>query len=72
MVGRSKQVFLLRQTDGQKTHEKILTMANYQMNANQNYKPAQTPHIDGKCVKQFWRHGYNYTNIYFKPLIKFG
>ena len=35
---RSKQTFLQRRhTDGQKPHEKMLSMANYQRNASQNY-----------------------------------
>ena len=38
MGRRSKETFLLRRhTDGQKTHEKILRIANYQRNINQNY-----------------------------------
>ena len=37
MGGGSKQTFLQRQTDGRKAHKKILTIANYQRNTNQNY-----------------------------------
>ena len=37
-IGRSKYMFLQRRhTDGQKSHEKMLSMANYQRNASQNY-----------------------------------
>ena len=36
---RSKQTFLQRRhTDGQKAHEKMLNITNYQRNASQNYK----------------------------------
>ena len=34
---RSKQTFLQRR-DGQKAHEKMLNIADYYRNANQNYK----------------------------------
>ena len=38
MGRRSKQTFLQRrQTDGQKPHEKMLNISNYQKNAKQNY-----------------------------------
>ena len=38
MGGRSKQTFLQRRhTDGQKAHEKMLNITNYQRKANQNY-----------------------------------
>ena len=39
-MGRGfKQIFLqIRHTDGQKTHEKMFSITNYQRNANQNYK----------------------------------
>ena len=38
MDRRSKQTFLQRRhTDSQETHEKMLSIANYQRNANQNY-----------------------------------
>ena len=38
MRRRPKQTFLQRRhTDGQKAHEKLFDMANYQRNANQNY-----------------------------------
>ena len=38
MGRRPKQTFLQRrQTDGQKAHEKMLNITNYQRNANQNY-----------------------------------
>ena len=37
--GRPKQTFLQRRdADGQQIHEKMLSIANYQRNANQNYK----------------------------------
>ena len=38
MDRRPEQTFLQRRhTDGQKTHEKMLNIANYQRNMNQNY-----------------------------------
>ena len=38
MGQRHKQTFLQRRhTDGQQTHEKMLNIAHYQRNANQNY-----------------------------------
>ena len=38
MGRRPKQTFLQRRhTDGQQAHEKMLNIANYQRNANQNY-----------------------------------
>ena len=38
MGRRSKQTFLQgKHTDGQKTHEKMLNISNYQRNANQNF-----------------------------------
>ena len=38
MGGRPKEIFLQRRhTDGQQAHEKMLNIANYQRNANQNY-----------------------------------
>ena len=38
MGRRPKQTFLQRRhTNGQKTHEKMLNIINYQRNANQNY-----------------------------------
>ena len=43
MGRRPKQTFLQRQTDGQKAHEKMLNITNYQRNANQNYNEA-SPH----------------------------
>ena len=44
MGGRSKQTFLQRiHTDGQKAHEKMLNMTNYQRNVNQNYNEV-SPH----------------------------
>ena len=37
-MGRSKQTFLQRRhTDGQKAHEEMLNISNYQRNADQNY-----------------------------------
>ena len=41
---RPKQTFLQRRhTDGQEAHEKMLNIANYWRNANQNYKET-SPH----------------------------
>ena len=39
MGGRPKQIFFFqrRHTDGQQTHEKMLNIAYYERNANQNY-----------------------------------
>ena len=38
MGQRRKQTFIQRRhTDEQQTHEKMLSIANYQRNANQNY-----------------------------------
>ena len=37
MSRKSKYTFLQRHTDGQKGHEKMLNITNYQRNANQNY-----------------------------------
>ena len=43
-----KQTFLQRRnTDGQQAHEKMLNIANYQRNANQNYNEVP-PHIGQK------------------------
>ena len=45
MGRRPKQTFLQRKyTDGQQAHKKILNVANYQRNANQNYDEVP-PHI---------------------------
>ena len=42
---RPKQTFLQRRhTDGQEAHEKMLNIANYWRNANQNYNET-LPHI---------------------------
>ena len=42
MGRKSKQIFLQRRhTDGQKTHEKMLNITNYLINANQNYYEVQ-------------------------------
>ena len=44
MSGRPKQTFLQRRhTDGQKAHEKMLNITDYQRNANQNYNEV-SPH----------------------------
>ena len=44
MERRSEQTFLQRKhTDGQKAHEKMLNISNYQRNANQNYNEV-SPH----------------------------
>ena len=38
MGGKSKQTFLQRRhTDGQKAHEKMLNITNYEKSGNQNY-----------------------------------
>ena len=37
MGWRPKQSFLQTHTNGQQAHEKMLNIANYQRNANQNY-----------------------------------
>ena len=43
-MGISKQTFLqIRDRDGQKAHEKVLNITNYQRNANQNYNEV-SPH----------------------------
>ena len=43
MGRRSKQTFLQRRyTDGQKSNEKMLVIANYQRNVNQNYNKASS------------------------------
>ena len=38
-------------TNGQKAHEKILNITNYQRNANPNYSEV-SPHICQKCHHQ--------------------
>ena len=44
MGGRSKQIFLQRRhSGGQKAHEKLLNIINYQRNVNQNYNEV-SPH----------------------------
>ena len=40
---RPKQTFPQRHADGQQTHEKMLIIAHYQRNANQNYNEV-SPH----------------------------
>ena len=45
MGRRPKQTFLQRHTDGQQAHEKMLNIANYQRNVNQNYNELP-PHTD--------------------------
>ena len=42
MGRRPKQTFLQRHVDGQQAHEKMLNIANYQRNANQNHD--EIPH----------------------------
>ena len=37
MSGRSKHTFSQRHTDGQKAHEKMINITNYQKKASQNY-----------------------------------
>ena len=45
MNRRYKQTFLQRRhTDGQKAHEKMLNITNYQRNPNQNYNEVITSH----------------------------
>ena len=66
MGRRSNQTFLQRRhTDGQQAHEKMLIIANYQRNANQNYNEIP-PHtnqkdyhqeIHNKCQKRVQRKG---------------
>ena len=57
MARRPKQTFLQRRhTDGQQKHEKMLNIANYQRNENQNYDEV-SPHTgqnghDEKVYKQ--------------------
>ena len=53
MGRRSKQTFLWRR-DGQKAHEKILNIADYYRNANQNYNElslhtSQNGHLKNVC-----------------------
>ena len=43
MGRRSKETFLQRYTDGQKTHENVHNTADDKRNANQNYKKV-SPH----------------------------
>ena len=43
MGRRSEQTFLQRCADGQKAHEKMFNITNYQINANQNCN-AVSPH----------------------------
>ena len=48
MGRRPKQMFLQRRhTDGQQVHEKILIIANYQRNADQNYSEV-SPHTSSE------------------------
>ena len=57
MGRRSKQTFLQRQhTDGQKAHEKMLNITNYQRNENQNYNEVEV-------IKKRWRE---YTEELYK------
>ena len=67
MGKRSKQMILQRRhMDGQKTHEKMFNITNYQRNANQNHN-AVSPHTrqnghHQKVYKQYmlervWREG---------------
>ena len=42
-MGRSTQTYRLRHTAGQKAHEKMFNIANYQRTANQNYNE-MSPH----------------------------
>ena len=39
-----------RHTDGQQAHEKMLNIANYQRNTNQNYSEVP-PHTSQKCLQ---------------------
>ena len=54
MCRRPKQILLQRHTDGQQAHEKMLNIANYQRNANQNCNEV-SPH-----TKQ---NGHNKKNL---------
>ena len=45
---RPKQTFLQRHTDGQQTYEKMLNIAHYQRNANQNHN--EVPSHTGQNV----------------------
>ena len=67
MGGRSKQTLLQRRrTDGQKAHEKMLNITNYQSNANQNYNEV-LPHTGQnghhkkiykqQILERVWRKG---------------
>ena len=51
---RPKQSFPQRHTDGQKAHEKMVDITNYQRNANQNYNKV-SPHTshDGHHQKAY-------------------
>ena len=52
MGRRSKQTLLQRrQTDGQKAHEKMLDITNYQRNANQHYNEV-SPHTGQNGLHQ--------------------
>ena len=52
MARRPKQTLLQRRhTDGQKTHEKMLSMTNYQKNTNQNYNEV-SPHMGQNSYNQ--------------------
>ena len=64
MVRRSKQIILQRPTDGQKTHEKMFNITNYQGNANQNYyevPPSMPEWPSSKSLQidaeEVWRKG---------------
>ena len=61
MGRRPKQTFLKkRHTDGQKTHEKMFNITNYQRNTNQNYNEilphiAQNSHQKKSTDNKHWR-----------------
>ena len=62
MARRPKETFLQRRhTDGQKTHEKMLNITNYQRYANQNYNEV-SPHTDqnGQHQKSTNNKSYEY------------
>ena len=62
MSRRPKQTFLQRKhTDGQYAHEKMLIIANYQRNANQNYNEVVTT-----------SHGSNWPSLKSLQIINVG
>ena len=45
MDRRRERTFFLRHTDGPQAHEKIVSIANHQRNANQNHNKMKLEHI---------------------------